>query len=117
RGRLPERRGAGEQGDEVVDQRRHPAGHGHRYASAANFMPFWLPFSSSAARFGIANPHPGSVTVSSPPMEGRCDGPCWVSQRFLMMIRPALANAAGITVPHPATYTTVTVGSHWKNGP
>ena len=26
-------------------------------------------------------------------------------------------NAAGTTVPHPATYTTVTWGSSWKNGP
>jgi len=69
-----------------------------------NGIPFCEPFSSSAAWFGIANPNPGTVTMSSPaPIPGRADGPCWVFHRFWMMIRAAVLNAAGTAGPHPAT--------------
>src|SRR5258707_543329 len=73
----------------------------HTYASRVRGIPLSDPASSSAARFGIAYPHPGRVTVSSPPIDGRADGPCWVSHRCWTVIRPDRLNAAGTEVPHP----------------
>ena len=44
-----------------------------------------------------------TLFTNDPTIDGRAEGPCWVSHRCCRMIRAAVLNAAGTLVPHPAT--------------
>src|SRR5262249_11003343 len=62
-------------------------------------IPFRLPFRSSAARLGIAKLNPGGCTISTPPIDGRADGPCWDSHKFCSTRAANLLNGRGLRAP------------------